>query len=334
MRVKSRSSRAQTLAVHLKAFYCIEVMTQRRQWFVLLCSGFVLLIIGVGIVAMSILRYQQSAWSDFRKSCHAQVATFEEYVEYWIVRDQLESIPAAARLLLLGNGLYADVILPDGTRLSERDGNLDTSLIPGEIDLEDPTPDFVHSEIRDGICEITVPISLSGHVDSIIGIIRLGFSGEYVFSRVRHRALTAVGIGSGIWLVLMVGSSGALWILQRKRRAELGEDTLIQCGLLTINQRTLEVSLGDARVDLTPKLFSLLVLFAQNPGAVMSDVDIVPVLWPDSPYATASDVKQCVYMLRQRFVDHHADPKKLIANVKGFGYRLDPDALDENLTQI
>ncbi|MBE0635125.1 response regulator transcription factor [Candidatus Bipolaricaulota bacterium] len=309
-------------------------MTQGKPWRMLLGAGFLLLIIGVALVALSVFRYQRAAWHEFSESCHAQVTTFEEYVEYWIVRDQLGSIPAAARLLLLGNGLYADVILPDHTVLSERDENLDPSLVPGEINLDDLTSHSNHDEIRNGVLEITVPISLSGHADSVIGVIRLGFSGEYVGALIRHRALIASSIGAGIWLVLMAGVSGALWLGQRKESPESSEDGILRCGQLAIDQRTLEVRLGDVVVELTPKLFALLLLFARDPGAVLSDDDIVPVLWPDSPYATAADVKQCVYMLRQRFSDVHANPKRLIANVKGFGYRLDPSALDEDLTQI
>lgn len=290
--------------------------------------------IGGGIVMISVTRYRRTAWHDFSESCHAQVATFEEYVEYWIVRDQLASIPAAARLLLLGNGLYVDVMFPDGSLFSEQDEDLDPRLVPESINPTDLALNTSRSRELDGVLEITVPISLSGHAGSVLGLIRIGFSSQAIAASIRHRLLLAMGIGLGSWLLLVGGLSTALWSVQQKQRDASGEEFLIRCGVLTIDQRTLEVRLGDAHVELTPKLFSLLVLFAQDPGAVLSDTDIVPVLWPDSPYATAADVKQCVYMLRQRFVGTHEDPKKLIANVKGFGYRLDPSALDEDLTQI
>ncbi|MFC2082682.1 transcriptional regulator [Candidatus Bipolaricaulota bacterium] len=309
-------------------------MSQRKQLLMLLSLGVLLLVIGAAIAAPIVSRYQRIAWDGFRESCHAQVATFEEYVEYLIVRDQLDFIPAAARLLLLGAGLYVDVILPDETLLSEQDVDLDASLVPGSIDLADLPFDASNNEIHDGVLEITAPISLSGHVDSVIGVIRIGFTGEIIASRIRQWARAAAGIGAGTWLVVMVGLSGVLWIIQRRRRTEFGEDEVIQLGRLTIDQRTREVRWSGTAVEMTPKLFGLLLLFARDPGAVLSDDDILPVLWPDSPYAAASDVKQCVYMLRQRFARVSTNPKKLIANVKGFGYRLDPSAFDEDLTQI
>ena len=334
LRVKSRSKPAQTLAVHSKAFYCIEVMTRRRQWQYLIGLGVLLLVMAGGIIALDGARFHRAAWSDFRTGCLAQVTTFEEYVEYWIVRDQLASIPAAASLLLLGNGQYVDVVFPDGSQLSERDNELDPHLVPADIDLADPALMTGSQREFSGVLEFTVPISLSGHAGSVLGVIRIGFSSQAVAVSIRHRLLLAVGVGVGSWFLLMAGLSAALWLFQRKQCIEPDEESAIQCGRLRIDLRTCDVVLGDARIDLPPKLFSLLVLFAQDPGAVLSETDIVPELWPDSPYATASDVKQCVYMLRQRFADHHADPKKLIANVKGFGYRLDPDALNTDLTQI
>jgi DNA-binding winged helix-turn-helix (wHTH) protein len=226
------------------------------------------------------------------------------------------------------------VVLPDETHLREQDKDLDSSLSPGEIDLRAPFAATAAQDVAGRLHEITVPISLSGYAGSVLGIIRVGFSGEYVSALIRHEQLLAAGIGSGSWVVLMAGLSVLLRVSQRRRSAALGGDTVIRCGSLAIDQRRREVLLEEKAIDLPPKLFALLLLFVRDPGAVLSDDDILHSLWAEASYATTADVKQCVYMLRQRFVGVHADPKRLIANVKGFGYRLDPNALDEDLTQI
>ena len=77
-------------------------------------------------------------------------------------------------------------------------------------------------------------------------------------------------------------------------------------------------------LDLTPKLYDLLVAFVRNSGSILSDGDILDIVWPDSTYAASPDVKQHIYLLRRKLEDAHPDPKCVIVNVKGFGYRLDP----------
>jgi DNA-binding response OmpR family regulator len=123
---------------------------------------------------------------------------------------------------------------------------------------------------------------------------------------------------------------------RRRRRGDAGEDggiepATLHCGALVIDTAACTVTLYDRPIDLTPKMYELVLFLARRPGATFSDADLLAALWTDSPYAASGDVKQCVYMVRQRFGAVHADPKRLIVNVKGFGYRLVPPKADDEL---
>jgi len=85
-------------------------------------------------------------------------------------------------------------------------------------------------------------------------------------------------------------------------------------------------------LDLTPKLYDLLLVFARDPGTVFSDEDLLRSVWPDSPYAASADVKQHIYLLRRRLGGVHPNPKALLETVTGFSYRFVPTANEEELS--
>ena len=278
------------------------------------------------------VRYQQAVWGEFRDGCLAHVATLEEYAEYWILRNRMDSITAAARLLLLGDGLYVDVVLPSGTLFSEQVPNLKADLTPRPIDPDESLAEILISELRFELVEITAPISLEGYPDSVVGIIRIGFSGEYIASRIHHHRLRVAAMGSSAWLLLMMGLGAGLWLIQHRRKAISDMTAPIECGSLRIDTQAREVSLGGQIIELTPKLYALLELFARRPSEVISDDEILTAIWSDSSYATSADVTQCVYRLRQKLKIAHPDPKQVIVNVTGFGYRLVPPVDEKNLS--
>jgi len=316
----------------MQSLLLFEVMNLRKQWILLLCLGLLLLAVGGTIVVRHGIRYQRSVWADFRHGCLAQVTTLEEYAEYWILRDQTDSITAAARLLLLGNGLYVDVVLPGGTLFSEQVQDLTSDLIPPPIDLDKSGTEIRVRELPHELVEVTAPISLEGYADSVVGIIRIGFSGEYVASRIQHQWLRVAGIGSGAWLLLMIALSAGLWFIQQKQRVASETTAPIECGTLLIDLQTREVHLGGQPIDLTPKLYALLVLLARRPNEVISDDEILSAIWSDSSYAASADVTQCVYRLRQKLGAAHPNPKQMIVNVMGFGYRLVPPTDERSLS--
>jgi DNA-binding response OmpR family regulator len=108
---------------------------------------------------------------------------------------------------------------------------------------------------------------------------------------------------------------------------------VIAHGGLQIDEVTKRVALFGKHVSVTPKQYALLCLLASNPGRVFSDGEILDAVWPTSSYADSKDVKQQVYLLRRRLATTWADAAKMLVNVPGFGYKLVPPVIDEDLTE-
>ncbi|MFC2082680.1 transcriptional regulator [Candidatus Bipolaricaulota bacterium] len=307
-------------------------MNLRKLGRAFLGIGLILLVLAMAIALVSIARYKRSAWSAFQAHCQAQIDTLESFTEQWIVRGQPESIRSAAQLLLLGTGLYVDVALPNGELVSERVEGLPPHLTPDVLEADETNMGTEIREVLYELREMTIPISLEGNPGSVIGVIRVGFSGQYVADRIRDRRFLLLGSSLGSWLAVMIGCAFVMTAIQRKRLADAPNDRLVKCGTLQIDLESREVILNGVSLNLTRKQYELLCVFARHPGAVFSDDDLLRELWADSDYAASSDVKQCIYMLRRELRRAHLNPKHLIINVKGFGYRLDPDATESNLT--
>lgn len=307
-------------------------MNRWMRWSRLLALALILLLIGVAISVWSVTRYRQSVRADFRESCHLRAATFEEFAERAIVREQLDSLSGAAMLLLMGNAVYLDVVSLGEILYSNQDEQLDDRLEPIDLDPLSAIREMTMDDLPGEVMEILMPISLAGYEGSSIGTIRIGFSAAYVNALVRNRLLRTAGIVLGIWCLCLIGAALRLGIFSRNQLPCNVVDPVIECGALRIDTSTCEVTSAGHSIDLTPKLYELLLLFAKHPGALLHDADILEEVWSDSPYAASSDVKQGIYMLRRKLGVAHADPKRIIVNVKGFGYRFAPPAIDGDLS--
>ena len=92
------------------------------------------------------------------------------------------------------------------------------------------------------------------------------------------------------------------------------------------------VTLKGEGVDLTPKQFALLEFLAERSDRVVSEEEIVDGVWAGSHYADSKDVKQYVYLVRNRLSKADPGGRDLITTVPGFGYRLTSDPVDGELT--
>ena len=295
-----------------------------------LCLGFLLLVVGAVMVPRDVTQFRSSVREALRTSCRRQVIAFEEFAEHWIIRDQLDSLRASAKILLLGDGLYIDVVVQGESLLSDRDEGV--GPLPHVLDSDDATYRTFVDDLPGGDVEVRTPIILTGYPDSPFGVIRIGFSGDYANSKIRGYALQRAGIGLGVWVVVMAAVALAMWKANRSRKADAGDASILRCGTLDIDTQACRAQLNGVVLDLTPKLYDLLVLFVRNPGSILSDQDILGAVWPDSTYAASPDVKQHIYLLRRKLDDAHPHPKCVIVNVKGFGYRFDPPTNEDGLS--
>ena len=303
-------------------------MAWRKRWGLPVLLGVVLLALVCLFAILDVGRYGAGVWQTLRTSCLRRAAAFETSVEEWIVRDDLRSIDAAAKLLLMGSGQYVDVVVRGETVTSGVDEGIGVEAI--DAAAEPPSGTTVHE--RGGVIEILSPIALAGYPNTAIGFFRIGFSDDYAADRVRHRALVVGAIATGCCLVCLGVLALAIWRARQATRAAGRDESVLHCGPLEIDRRSCTVRFDGQPLDLTPKLFELLSVFAQSPGVVFSDDELLQAVWSDSAYAASSDVKQHIYLLRRKFSDVHPCPKSLIENVKGFGYRLVPTANEKELS--
>ncbi|MEN6368100.1 MAG: response regulator transcription factor [Thermotogota bacterium] len=90
---------------------------------------------------------------------------------------------------------------------------------------------------------------------------------------------------------------------------------------LRIDDQRKQVWIGERRVTLSPKEYSLVSLLASSPGQVFSSDDIVEALWSRPSYATGQDAQKYVYLLRRK-IERDPTRPEIILTVRGFGYRL------------
>jgi DNA-binding response OmpR family regulator len=166
--------------------------------------------------------------------------------------------------------------------------------------------------------------------------------GLVVCRRIRERhvvpilMLTARGEEADIILGLEVGADDYLAkpfrirellarvraILRRTDRMQIApappaEPQSIVFGPLQVSLEMRSAELSGAELDLTPKEFDLLALFAQNPGRAFSRDYLLQRIWGDDVYVTDRTVDTHVQRLRKKL----GDEADLIRTVWGIGYR-------------
>ena len=109
-------------------------------------------------------------------------------------------------------------------------------------------------------------------------------------------------------------------VLQRVARS-MQRSAVLHVGTLKVDGTRKTAVRGEKELKLSPKEFELLQFFAENPDAVISDEMIVRRLWHNRRLADSHDVKQIIYLLRQKIEVNPQRPELLIT-VRGFGYKL------------
>ncbi|MDO8877826.1 MAG: winged helix-turn-helix domain-containing protein [Pseudolabrys sp.] len=93
-----------------------------------------------------------------------------------------------------------------------------------------------------------------------------------------------------------------------------------------LDQQRAEIRGPDSgTIKLRPKAFDLLVLFATNPGRILSKQELMDAVWPNV-HVGEDSLFQCIRELRTALGDNQRQILKLIS---GRGYMLDTEVLDE-----
>ncbi|HVS21271.1 MAG TPA: response regulator transcription factor [Pyrinomonadaceae bacterium] len=113
-------------------------------------------------------------------------------------------------------------------------------------------------------------------------------------------------------------------VLRRARAASVGsngaDETPIVRGNLRIDPVRREVTVADQIVELTPKEFDLLRLFAANPGRVFPRKYLLEKIWDYSYEGYDRTIDSHINRLRAK-VEQNPDNPQLVLTVWGIGYK-------------
>jgi len=243
---------------------------------------------------------------------------FTEAAATWLRREQHDTIRRVAEVMATGEFRAVEVVL-DGESIVSAGVQADMNDLP---DSADGGQSSIERHGGRWILLTSIPIP------SAVGVVRTQQDVSVSHAAMIHAIvrIRALGLGSWIALTALAWSVGRGWIRRRKALGHADAPTAAShevesASILTVDTRTKTTRINDVSVRLSPKQFALLSLLASDEGKVFSEADILLAVWPDSKYADANDVRQCIYQLRRRLDATAAGGAEHVRNVKGFGYR-------------
>jgi hypothetical protein len=267
---------------------------------------------------------------EFRTRAELLSWAFADRVAFDLAQGEPQNLEFLAGTLVLGSVLYAQVV-QEGRVLVEV-SRLEEPLPPAQ------SPAAIWQFERRTAGNLAYWDILRALPDAE-GYVRLGLALEPLENAIRVQILSTIGVG--VALLALVGLAAGYWARRTSTvpapanerpvsppTLEPSEGALtsyspICIGELVIDEASKRVEIRGQSVELSPKEFELLSFLASEPGRVFSNREILTQVWADSRLATAQDVKQYIYFLRQKLEEDPRDPK-LILTVRGFGYKLQP----------
>ncbi len=99
------------------------------------------------------------------------------------------------------------------------------------------------------------------------------------------------------------------------------EETVFQCGSLTVNTNDYSVLKNGTRIELTAKEFEILKLLVKNPKKVYTKEQIYSHVWNDAYLGDENAVNVHISRLRNKIEDDPRNPQ-IVVTVWGIGYKL------------
>ncbi|HUI09279.1 MAG TPA: response regulator transcription factor [Bacteroidota bacterium] len=116
----------------------------------------------------------------------------------------------------------------------------------------------------------------------------------------------------------------------KEEQAEAGEAKLLSRGALKIDRENRKVTLGGRKIELTPKEYDLLVLFAAHPGRTYTREQLLNTVWGPQFEGYDHTVNSHINRLRAKIEEDVTHPQ-YIRTSWGVGYRFaDGDELPES----
>ncbi|MCW3051172.1 MAG: two component transcriptional regulator [Chthonomonadales bacterium] len=109
-------------------------------------------------------------------------------------------------------------------------------------------------------------------------------------------------------------------VLRRTHVGTITTDSIVKAGNLTVDPNRYEVTLGDKRIELSPKEFDLLRFMATHPGQVFSRQSLLDRVWGADAYVEDRTVDVHIRWLREKIEVNASRPERLLT-VRGVGYK-------------
>ena len=109
-------------------------------------------------------------------------------------------------------------------------------------------------------------------------------------------------------------------VLRRTHTGAVATDAIVSVGNLTVDPNRYEVTLGDKRIELSPKEFDLLRFMATHPGQVFSRQALLDRVWGADAYVEDRTVDVHIRWLREKIEVEASRPERLLT-VRGVGYK-------------
>ena len=109
-------------------------------------------------------------------------------------------------------------------------------------------------------------------------------------------------------------------VLRRTHTGAVATDAIVSVGNLTVDPNRYEVTLGDKRIELSPKEFDLLRFMATHPGQVFSRQALLDRVWGADAYVEDRTVDVHIRWLREKIDVEASRPERLLT-VRGVGYK-------------
>jgi phosphate regulon transcriptional regulator PhoB len=114
-------------------------------------------------------------------------------------------------------------------------------------------------------------------------------------------------------------------VLRRTHTGAISTESIVKVGNLTVDPNRYEVTLGDKRIELSPKEFDLLRFMATHPGQVFSRQSLLDRVWGADAYVEDRTVDVHIRWLREKIEVNASRPERLLT-VRGVGYKFRSEA--------
>ena len=106
------------------------------------------------------------------------------------------------------------------------------------------------------------------------------------------------------------------------------ENNIIRNGIFTIDSYGKKVFKGGKEIDLTPKEYSLIKLFIENPNKAFSRDELLDLVWGKDYFADSKIIDVNIRRLRSKIEDS-SSKEGYIETIWGLGYRWRGEACEE-----